>query len=458
MPSDPERPIEKLLRAAAKERRDKAGSTWEIHPANRRLLQQEVARRFGKPPGPAPGFLAWLLGRGWFRPLGASAALAVLLLGAWFLLPVLMPKRIGPLAANKEQFQNTPEPVAAPRQSAAFQPPEVGKDSRSSLDEVAKAEKESIAPKPLAGIEANSSAASGGISPTPVLPPPALEAERRYGLSRGLRSATAQAPAREQLEAGTPSLQNELALAKKVSPQVANLPVASSVASQEAPQSNLAAVSEPSASSNEVVQYGYFIASRSLGSIRALQQISPGNSGNMARAGRLESQPPIDQILASFRVEQSGPELRVIDSDGSVYAGPIQATNAFVAPVVLANQTRFADALTSAKNQNPAAVGLGVNVTQQSAAASAFHVVGTNRSSNQRVTFSGTITGDTNVLAMTGTNLVQAGGALANAIQLSNAQAVPANLNLHLSGKAVIGRNQEIEIDAVPTPQPQNSK
>lgn len=44
-----ERPIEKLLRRAAQKRNDEAGAPPELHPANRRLLQAEVARQFPQP-------------------------------------------------------------------------------------------------------------------------------------------------------------------------------------------------------------------------------------------------------------------------------------------------------------------------------------------------------------------------------------------------------------------------
>src|SRR5689334_4501496 len=49
---DPERRIEKLLRQAAQARRNQAGASQEIHPATRRMLQGEVARKFasGAPP------------------------------------------------------------------------------------------------------------------------------------------------------------------------------------------------------------------------------------------------------------------------------------------------------------------------------------------------------------------------------------------------------------------------
>src|SRR5689334_3575328 len=44
---DPERPIEKLLRQAAQARRAQGGAPQELHPATRRMLQGEVARKFG---------------------------------------------------------------------------------------------------------------------------------------------------------------------------------------------------------------------------------------------------------------------------------------------------------------------------------------------------------------------------------------------------------------------------
>ncbi len=46
---EPERKIEKLLRAYAKKRRAQAGDPLTLHPATRRLLQGEVARRKPKP-------------------------------------------------------------------------------------------------------------------------------------------------------------------------------------------------------------------------------------------------------------------------------------------------------------------------------------------------------------------------------------------------------------------------
>ena len=76
MANEPERPIEKLLRAAAKKRRDEAGAPFELHPANRRLLQGEVARKFAKPQRTT--LVRRALGQLWPRLAWGVAILAVL--------------------------------------------------------------------------------------------------------------------------------------------------------------------------------------------------------------------------------------------------------------------------------------------------------------------------------------------------------------------------------------------
>ena len=86
MANEPERPIETLLRAAAKKRRDEAGALFDLHPADRRLLQGEVARKFARLQ-PEPRSLAALLGQLWPRFAWGVGILAVLGLSVWLLLP-----------------------------------------------------------------------------------------------------------------------------------------------------------------------------------------------------------------------------------------------------------------------------------------------------------------------------------------------------------------------------------
>src|SRR2546428_5581319 len=77
MPSDPDNKMEELLKAYAEKRRKEAGAPFDMHPATRRLLQGEVARRWAKDQRQSPSFLQLLIN---FWPRLAFAISAVLLL------------------------------------------------------------------------------------------------------------------------------------------------------------------------------------------------------------------------------------------------------------------------------------------------------------------------------------------------------------------------------------------
>ena len=110
MANEPERPIEKLLRAAAKKRRDEAGAPLELHPATRRLLQGEAARQF--PPAQAASRSpVQTLGQMWPRFAWGLGMLAVLGVTVWLLVP--MPGNNEPHAVlGKKQPVPAPNPTA----------------------------------------------------------------------------------------------------------------------------------------------------------------------------------------------------------------------------------------------------------------------------------------------------------------------------------------------------------
>jgi len=88
MSNDPERLIEKRLRACARKRREEAGAPFALHPATRQMLQGEVARHYRKP-APAPSLFAQWFARYGRRLAYATSLLAVLILGTWFFFPAV---------------------------------------------------------------------------------------------------------------------------------------------------------------------------------------------------------------------------------------------------------------------------------------------------------------------------------------------------------------------------------
>src|SRR5579859_2238953 len=118
MSFEPERPIEKLLRAGARQRRERAGEGWEIHPATRRLLQGEVARRYPQRDQSKPRRFGWLLGHGWTRPIGAFGAVAIVGALVWISFRSFQPSpKSEPLLAKNEEFRRSAAEPVAPAES-----------------------------------------------------------------------------------------------------------------------------------------------------------------------------------------------------------------------------------------------------------------------------------------------------------------------------------------------------
>ena len=159
-------------------------------------------------------------------------------------------------------------------------------------------------------------------------------------------------------------------------------------------------------------------------------------------------------VLASFQVEQSGPELRIVDGDGSVYSGFVRSADG-------------ADRLRSVNGEKSAAArsrtALAAKSGLQSAAASDaggqagqnyfFRVAGTNRSLNKKVVFTGNLMAATNLALASQVTNAWGKGEAAAAAQAPSAVRSPQSLlmNSRISGKVVIGDRKEIEVNAVPT-------
>ena len=123
---EPERRIEKLLRAFAKKRRDQAGAALELRPAARQRLQQEISRHSTAKSG--GGFLANLFLA--FRPRLAFAlcSIAIVCIGGWFFMASLGEKKrpvttcLRKYAEPGSFFEKTSRAAACPRAAAGGGP------------------------------------------------------------------------------------------------------------------------------------------------------------------------------------------------------------------------------------------------------------------------------------------------------------------------------------------------
>src|SRR5258706_5677175 len=99
---EPNEKMDELLKACAKKRRDEAGAPWEIHPATRKLLQDDVARTY--PPSPEqkksePGLFSMF----WPRLIFGGAIFAALVAMMVFIL--------SPRSSKFELSQNSERPA-----------------------------------------------------------------------------------------------------------------------------------------------------------------------------------------------------------------------------------------------------------------------------------------------------------------------------------------------------------
>jgi hypothetical protein len=153
-------------------------------------------------------------------------------------------------------------------------------------------------------------------------------------------------------------------------------------------------------------------------------------------------------VLATFRLEQTGDKLRVIDSDGSTYTGAISlpaSVASYGTAVEMKNEPLRPD---SAPVSQPTSAPAGI--ASQSRQNYYFRVTGTNRTLQQPVVFAGNIQVLTNVPPVGQTAVTQL-PVTQNQNQFTPAQnQLPSLLNSTISGNVRLGTNQEMQINAVP--------
>jgi hypothetical protein len=382
-----EHDMEKQLRAYADQRRKEAGAPFTMHPATRRMLQGEAGRIHGKKPS-GPAEKTSLFAALWFR-VGVSVCVVAVLAVAIFVPALSRSRSKGMRLAGKQETDKM--------ETASFDRSRALAPAREAV-------------------------------PAPVASP----ATRTYKEdARKDKSGPAEETARDQ-SAAKPRV---VAATNSLTPGTAA--VASALAfNPPAPQQNF-----------------YFRNESALAAIggaaghgRGDKLAGPDLEKSLDhRAKRVAEKIP----LASFQVEQTGDQIRITDSDGSVYNGNLTATGAETpagsagsalgaltpAPAMETELPRQQPALEDRKPINNAAWQQNQNFQ--------FNATGTNLSLNQKIVINGEFVAMTNPAMVLGRAMP---GGMLNSQATTNGSLWL--FNGRITGRAVLGNGQEIELNA----------
>jgi hypothetical protein len=490
-----ERPIEKLLRRAARKRNDEAGEPPELHPANRRMLQAEVARQFPPAKTPQretpPPFWAALTRR-WAYALAVIPVIGIV---ALMVLPTLSKsksKGTMNLAQNAPQESAAKPAVLADEAIAPASSPVTltlagsgGGNFRSVNSDLPTITAPPPAGLPLADADRNSSARrefSGGTSFVTdslggnreneqvayrfdSMPENAKKATQPELFSRAVpaTAAATAAPTRSAAVGGTSGTALGGAVTAssgrdtggKLEERPSNLLGKELNASSALATKDNAGVIVATGSTQDGFYSDKSWIARGGGAERQRAVLNSQAFSNLdatqAEAKRKDSRanrltPP---VLVNFKVEQAGRDLRVVDGDGSVYRGVVDEENTLYKQIserqqqklVIANDSKFkfqtpkqADAISPAKQLDAEIYYL-------------YRVEGTNRTLNQNVVFTWNFV-DTNALASGSLNYQ-------NTAQKLDATKLPSQFpallqNSYINGRAQFGEGREVEVNAVP--------
>ncbi|HEX4265289.1 MAG TPA: hypothetical protein VH597_13210 [Verrucomicrobiae bacterium] len=454
---EPERKIEKWLRAFAKKRREQAGDAMELPASARERLHREISRREATGGGFFSSFFAGL------RPRLAFAVcfIAVAAVSAWLLLPNLNRPKPASLAAISSTpanapLANQPAPEAAPPLAVMPSPA-----ARSEVARDVEKKPTTFAGTPTKRVQSAGAVGNPGASvvfnetPAPVR---VLDGQmEQTNLLAGMNALSTTSLNQGILadKAGdTPadSFANSGAL-NKDSTDWAMTSAAQQINTNATMGVLTLAVAEPEARKKPGLAGAP--ASATAGGVvfdsLAKRETSPADTvasqrfyrvDIAARRSAKETPNMTAPLLTSFRIEQNGGEMRVVDADGSVYTGTVQMANdqpESHAVVASAFKSAPASSMTRTPLQNPAAQNYF------------FRVTGTNRNLRQNVVFSGNLIPLTNAV-LTRTNMSAVSGLSGG----GGGGAMPALtpsllLNSRISGKAVIGNQTTIDVNATPS-------
>lgn len=458
---EPERKIEKLLRAYAKKRKADAGDAFTLPPATRRRLQAEVDRQFAEPPE-GESVSLWRLFREQWAVLAVFAL--VIFFGASLFLPALSKAKV---KSQSVSAMSNLRQIGAAAQIAA-----VDNNGKlpATLDELTNNHllSEKVLTDPASGkrfVFAASGEKLEALASNAVL---AYSPEDKKGRAVLLADGSVQMMNRKQFDDLT---QREL----KAPATLAEVADARREAAGESQLAGKLAFDQPVPAAAPVVASGTMtlngmnnfggsgggsggvntFATENKGRLmataapaaapakqlfkdaeRAKSEALGVNSNSQKFRNSVATTAP---VLVSFELQQNGNDLAVVDADGSIYQGSLQTNSAVPqsqAPAVVppgAAQSQVSDV---AKNQ----VAAGNNFY--------FRVTGQNRTSKQNVVFTG------NLIPLAGNGANAQTDATANNLgergDVSQAQNAAIFSNSRIAGNVTMDITNQIEINAVP--------
>lgn len=454
---EPERKIEKLLRAYAKKRKADAGDVFTLHPATRRRLQTEVDKQFAEPPEEESVSL-WQLFRQQWAVLAVFAL--VIYFGASLFLPALSKAKV---KSQSVSAMSNLRQIGAAAQIAAVD--NSGK-LPATLDELTNNHllSEKVLNDPVSGkrfVFAAGGEKLDSLASNAVL---AYSPEDKKNRSVLLADGSVQMMNRKQFddltqrELKAPATLAEVADARREAAGESQLagklafdqpvPAAAPVVASGTMTVNGINTSGGGGGGKDIgLEYKDRLVATAAPAVAPAKQLFKDaeraksealgvNSNSQKFRNAVATTAP---VLVSFELQQNGNDLAVVDADGSVYQGSLQTNSGDAqspAPAVVppgAAQSQVSDV---AKNQ----VAAGNNFY--------FRVAGQNRTSKQNVVFTG------NLIPLAGNGANAQTDATANNLggrgDVSQAQNAALFSNSRIAGNVTMDITNQIEINAVP--------
>ncbi len=491
---EPERQIEKLLRASARKRREEAGTPKELHPAARRMLQAEVARLARKPNKGSLLLDLYNLLRP--RLVFVLCALAVCFVSVSLLLPALSkvkskamvasnPAREARLARTDEQPPTATAPSGSVERLVSRQPGEssnadavtaagavqpvetvTGANPRGTIDvalagEEKKAENQPASPPATSlgrfgrgggggsgrGGFGGGRSGGGGVASLGQNTSPNKSAAESVSKDAARLERDTSNVALSFTNSGDFGIANGVASNSSVDKEAADRRNMGLNDSQGAKPTATAA---PGAQFEQGYTSGYYRSAAQANaaddeSVTRQQFVNAGNQ-QRTRAQASNSLTNALPLLNNFNVVQRGNELQVVDEDGSVYNGFVESTN------MIQMSAAIGRAQPAARPETVLNTAGQATPTEQNYF---FLVSGTNRSLKQNIRFSGNFVASENEAQFNLQTNAQIQNQFQKAIQnaATNLMKVPL-ANYRIDGTAELGNNQKLQINAVPSPPP----